>query len=110
VWRAWCHASSTRFPIGVAAIAPMVVTFLPCAAEIGVTHARVGVPSRCSVQAPQSAIPHPNFVPLSPSSSRSAQSSGVSAGTSRLTALPLMSSVVMWIFSFQASPKWLSAR
>ena len=73
----------------------MVVTFLPCAAEIGVTPARVGVPSRCTVQAPQSAMPHPNFVPVSPSSSRSAQSSGVSAGTSRLTALPLMSSVVI---------------
>src|SRR2546426_24866 len=79
----------------------MVVTFLPCAAEIGVTHERVGVPSRCTVHAPQSAMPHPNFVPVSPSSSRSTHSSAVSAGTSRLTALPLMSSCDMWIFSLQ---------
>src|SRR5881409_914239 len=79
----------------------MVVTFLPCAAEIGVTPARVGVPSRCTVQAPQSAMPHPNFVPVSPSSSRSAQSSGVSAGTSRLTALPLMSMSSCGSFPFR---------
>src|SRR5438105_15816806 len=87
--------------MGVAPIASMVVIFLPCAAEIGVTHERDGVPSRCTVQAPQSAMPHPNFVPVSPSSSRSTQSRGVSADTSRLTILPLMSSCVMWIFSLQ---------
>jgi hypothetical protein len=35
-----------------------------------------------TVQAPQSAMPQPNFVPVMPSTSRSTQSSGVSPATS----------------------------
>src|ERR1700719_3008706 len=50
---------------------------------------RVATPSRCTVHAPQSAIPHPNFVPVRPSSSRSVHKSGVSSGTSTVTGLPL---------------------
>jgi len=56
---------------------------LPSAAEIGVTHERVGRPSRCTVHAPHSAMPQPNFVPVSPSSSRSVHSSAVSPGDRR---------------------------
>ena len=33
-------------------------------------HERVGSPSRCTVQAPHWAMPHPNFVPVSLSCSR----------------------------------------
>ena len=43
---------------------------------------RVGYPSRCTVQAPHSAWPHPNFVPVRPTRSRIAQSNGMSAGPS----------------------------
>ena len=43
----------------------MVVIFLPCAAETGVTHERVAWPSMCTVQAPHSAMPQPNLVPVS---------------------------------------------
>src|SRR5438552_19003164 len=89
------HAASTRMPIGVAPIASMVVTFLPWAAEIGVTHERIGAPSRCTVHAPHRAMPQPNLVPVSPSSSRSVHKSGVSSGTSTSTRLPLMSRVVI---------------
>jgi hypothetical protein len=46
-------------------------------------------PSTCTVQAPHCAMPHPNFVPISPSVSRSAQSRGVSESTSISWACPL---------------------
>ena len=43
-----------------------------------------------TVQAPHSAMPHPYFVPVSPTFSRIAQSSGVSSSTSTLIDLPLI--------------------
>jgi hypothetical protein len=36
----------------------------------------------CTVQAPQSAIPQPNFVPVIPSTSRNTHNRGVSPSTS----------------------------
>src|ERR1700716_3181882 len=75
--------------MGVPPMASMVVTVLPAAAEIEVMQERIATPSRCTVQAPQSAIPHPNFVPVRPSSSRSVHKRGVSPGTSTVTDLPL---------------------
>src|SRR5437870_13180425 len=68
---------------------------LPVAALTGVTHERIGCPSRCTVQAPQSAMPQPNFVPVRPITSRSAQRSGMSGGTSTVWSLPLMLRVIM---------------
>src|SRR5438034_3743936 len=68
----------------------MVVTVLPAAAATGVTQERIGRPSICTVQAPHSAAPQPNLVPVMPSTSRSTQSSGVSPSTSMLCGLPLM--------------------
>ena len=50
---------------------------------------RIGAPSICTVQAPHSAMPQPNLVPVMPSTSRSTQSSGVSPSTSTLCVLPL---------------------
>src|SRR5690242_18189740 len=67
----------------------MVVTFLPATAETGVTHERMGEPSMCTVQAPQSVMPHPNLVPVRPSVSRSTQRSGMAAGASTDCGLPL---------------------
>ena len=43
----------------------------------------------CTVQAPHSAIPQPNFVPVMPSTSRNTQRSGVSPSTSTLCVFPL---------------------
>ena len=51
---------------------------------------RTGTPSTCTVQAPHSPIPQPNFVPVSPTTSRNAQSSGISAGASTVVGFPLM--------------------
>ena len=42
--------------------------------SIGVMQERVGTPSTCTVQAPHSAMPQPNFVPVMPSTSRNTQS------------------------------------
>ncbi len=50
---------------------------------------RVGAPSTCTVQAPHSAMPQPNLVPVMPSTSRSTHSSGVSPSTSTLCVVPL---------------------
>jgi hypothetical protein len=60
----------------------MVVTCLAPIAPTGVTHERIGSPSRCTVHAPQSATPQPYLVPVRPSVSRSIHSSGVSGLTS----------------------------
>src|SRR5690349_4323689 len=68
----------------------IVVIFLPSAADTGVPQERTGLPSRCTVQAPQSCAPHPNLVPVMPTVSRIAQSSGVLGSTSTLWVLPLI--------------------
>src|SRR5438445_4651996 len=95
------HACCTFLPAGVSPIASMVVIFLPVAAATGVTHERIGCPSSCTVQAPQSAIPQPNLVPVRPTTSRSTHRIGMSAGTSTVTSRPLMFRVAM-----SDSPGW----
>src|SRR5437762_402607 len=60
----------------------MVVTLFPATLEICVTQERVGWPLTWTVQAPQSAMPQPNLVPVIPSVSRSTQRSGICGGTS----------------------------
>src|SRR5205814_10110126 len=76
----------------------LVVIFLPAAADTGVKHERIGAPSRCTVQAPQSAMPQPNFVPVMPSESRSTQRMGVSASTSAWSCLPLTCRGIIGVF------------
>src|SRR5271166_996256 len=65
----------------------------PATFETGVEHDRIADPSRCTVQAPQSPAPQPNFVPVSSSVSRNTQSNGVSGETLTFFSLPLMRSV-----------------
>src|SRR5215475_8499046 len=50
---------------------------------------RVASPLICTVQAPQSAMPQPNFVPVRFSVSRRTQSSGICGSTSTVCDLPL---------------------
>ena len=69
-------------PAGVAPIASMVVTLDSPRLSTVVMQERVASPSIWTVQAPQSAMPQPNFVPVIPSTSRRTQSSGVSPSTS----------------------------
>src|ERR1051325_9441761 len=71
----------------------MVVIAWPPALDTGVWHERTALPPICTVQAPHWPRPQPNFVPRKSSTARSTQSSGMSAGTSTLTDLPLTLSV-----------------
>ena len=57
----------------------MVTTDLPAAALAGSEQERTASPSTCTVQAPHAATPQPNFGPMMSRSSRSTQSSGLSA-------------------------------
>src|SRR5688572_26785682 len=75
----------------------MVVTRLPATLFIVVVQARVACPSTCTVQAPQSAIPQPNLVPVSPSTSRSTHSSGISGATSTCRDVPFTINVIIAI-------------
>ena len=79
-------------------MASMVVIACPTAALTGITQARLGMPSRCTVQAPHNATPQPNLVPFIPSRSRKAQSRGMSGSASTLCDLPLIFRVTMaWL-------------
>src|SRR5256712_124115 len=67
---------------------------LPAGALTGLTQERMAWPSSCTVHAPQSAIPQPNFVPVMPSTSRRTQSTGMSDGASISRFLPLIVSSI----------------
>jgi hypothetical protein len=60
----------------------MVVILESPMLSIVVMQERTALSSRCTVQAPHSAMPQPNLVPVMPSTSRSTQSSGVSPSAS----------------------------
>jgi hypothetical protein len=60
----------------------IVVIACLAAALTGVWQERTAMPSRCTVQAPHKASPQPNLVPVRPSRSRSAHSSGMSGSAS----------------------------
>src|SRR5262245_54544156 len=72
----------------------MVVTDFPATSEMGRMQVRTALPSRCTVQAPHWAIPHPNLVPVIPSTSRNTQSKGISSGTSTVFRTPFSVKVV----------------
>ena len=73
----------------------MVVIFLPDTLAIGVMHERAGSPSMCTVHAPHSAIPQPNFVPVISSVSRSTHKSGICGSTSTVVDFPFRIKVVL---------------
>src|SRR5882762_7949405 len=79
----------------------MVVTFLPATLEIAVIQERVASPLICTVQAPQSAMPQPNFVPVMFRVSRSTHSRGMSGLTSTVCALPFRVKVMAMETSLQ---------
>ena len=76
-------------PAAVAPIASMVVISEVPTLSMEVMQERAGAPSICTVQAPHSAMPQPNLVPVRPSTSRNTHSSGVSSSTSTLCVFPL---------------------
>jgi hypothetical protein len=62
---------------------------MPATWLIGKVQDRATAPLMWTLHAPQAPIPHPNFVPVSPSSSLTAQRRGVSGSPLKDTALPL---------------------
>src|SRR5207247_10450926 len=66
----------------------MVVTFLPLAAESGITQERIGSPSRCTVHAPHCASPQPKCGLLILRSLRSAYRSGMLGSALTVADLP----------------------
>src|ERR1700722_4683166 len=68
----------------------MVVMRARATALIGTTQERTGWPSICTVQAPHSPAPHPNFVPVRSRLSRRTHKSGVSPSTLTVFCVPLM--------------------
>src|SRR3954447_12994061 len=68
----------------------MVVICLPAASLTVTPQERIATPSIWTVQAPHCAMPQPYLVPVSPTFSRIAHSSGVSGSTSTSKALPLI--------------------
>src|SRR4051812_43243405 len=67
----------------------MVVTFAPLTVPTVVTHERIALPLTCTVHAPHCETPQPYFVPVSFSSSRITQRSGVLSSDWADTGLPL---------------------
>src|SRR5262249_20161537 len=67
----------------------MVTMFFPATSDIGMLQERIASPLRCTVQAPQSATPQPNFVPVKPSSSRKYHMSGIDGSPSNVRSCPL---------------------
>src|SRR5438093_12544677 len=67
----------------------MVVTLFPTAAPTGMMQERTALPFTCTVHAPHCAMPQPNFVPVSLSSSRITHRRGVLSSERAETCLPL---------------------
>src|SRR5262245_50645050 len=67
----------------------IVVIFAPTAVLTGTMQERIAAPLICTVQAPHCAMPQPYLVPVSPSCSRSTQSSGVFGSPSTSWGFPL---------------------
>ena len=79
----WSLIQAACTAVNAGAPMPSIVVICAFAAALtGRMQLRVGLPFRCTVQAPQAPIPQPNFVPLSPSSSRMTHSKGASGSTS----------------------------
>jgi hypothetical protein len=57
-------------------------------AETGMLQERTAVSFKWTVQAPQSALPHPNFVPLNPRISLKTHSRGISSSASTSCVFP----------------------
>src|ERR1043165_270623 len=73
----------------------MVTTAWPSMSPTWIWQERTAVPSTCTVQAPHSARPQPNLVPVMPTMSRRYQSRGVSGSPLKFCALPLTVNLLM---------------
>src|SRR5215472_17570157 len=82
----------------------IVITERPPTSLMAVMQARAASPSTCTVQAPHSATPQPNFVPVIPNSSRRYQSSGIDGSPSNDCSSPLTRNLTIGLLlPFRAS-------
>src|SRR5208337_1293784 len=94
----------------------IVVIFFPAMLETAVMHERAGSPSMCTVQAPHSAMPQPNFVPVIFSVSRSTHRRGIWGSTLTVVAFPFSVNVTAISPSLGAAdivhqlPAWMEIR
>ena len=72
----------------------IVVTCWSATSDMAVMQARAAESPTCTVQAPHSAFPHPNFVPVSPASSRRYQSKGSDGSPSHVCSCPLIVNLI----------------
>src|SRR5258708_17220703 len=72
-----------------------VVTFFPATAESGITHERIGSPSRCTVHAPHCASPQPKCGLLILRSLRKAYRSGMFGSALTVTVLPSTANLML---------------
>ena len=93
IWPGWQYphcgtfTSAQAFCTGcgpLAEIDSMVVISRPSTVPIGLEQERMAFPFCNTVQAPHSAMPQPNFVPVSPRMSRRYHSSGISGSPSKV--------------------------
>src|SRR5215470_3291112 len=84
---------------------------MAAASRMRVTHDLVACPLMCTVQAPQSPTPQPNFEPVNPRMSRRYQSSGISGSPWNDCAIPFMFSWIIAVLECLAhKPKCVSNR
>src|SRR5262249_31206385 len=102
------QAFCTFARVGVAPTPSIVVTTRLPINPTGSRQERTGLPSICTVQAPHSAMPQPNFVPVIPSTSRNTHNSGVSPSISTLCVLPLTLMVKVMVPSLLVSNSFQS--
>src|ERR1700722_17738793 len=90
-WGTWLatQACCTLFRTPWVARPSMVVICLPTASFTSTPQERIATPSTWTVQAPHCAMPQPYFVPVRPTFSLIAHSSGVSGSTSTSKDFPL---------------------
>src|ERR1700689_283167 len=90
----------------------MVRISLFAAELIGVTHDLTAWPFLCTVHAPQSAMPHPNLVPVRARMSRPYHKRGMPGSPSKLRSIPFTLSLIIripflrrWVFYDYPAPK-----
>src|SRR5712691_1944119 len=94
------HACCTGCTVPFFASPSIVVICLSSTEATGVTQDVVGVPSTRTMHAPHWDIPHPNFLPVSPRSSRRANWRVTPSTSGRVYSLPLTESFALVISVF----------
>src|SRR5438128_490660 len=94
------HACCTGWRVPLSPSPSIVVISFPSTEATGVTQDVMGVPPTRTMHAPHWDIPHPNFVPVSPRSSRRANWRVTPSTSGRVYSVPLTESFALVISVF----------